>query len=503
MNTNYTSLSIILTFLLFTLLPAQSFLKQITAIDSSNIKEECEQSLQRLNNAIKEEPDNPVFYLKRAQVEEKLELYDKAESDLNRAVHLNSTDPSFLYGRSLFLTNVGRYEEALKDINRCIQMDSTAGLFYLQRGNIFRRLKNNDSALRNYNKAIALDSTLYTVYVQRAQLYQALKNMDGLCYDTQKALSIIEEDSTGIDTSLIRFLREQNREFCDPRSVSYYYHRGMAAYKTYDYPQAVKIYERGLSSFKNNALFLSLLGNAYLQNNEYDKAIEAYEKSNHYSGNILPTVLAHPKLNPTPLTSYNYTEAVIASNFTGIAVACLQKKEFSAAKEAAAQAMNMAYRAGVYSIFIQGKIIEGEIFLAQNDFDEAGSIFRQVYRQDKSNPQIWESMARLKLAELLVPEIIDFEQYESMVDPHQKFKLFSTEHIVAVIRQSEINKKDLEEIIADCDAAIERDETFAPAYYLRALVKLILQKNNYCPDIKQAEKYGLKKAAMWLEVECP
>jgi hypothetical protein len=64
------------------------------------------------------------------------------------------------------------------------------------------------------------------------------------------------------------------------------------------------------------------------------------------------------------------------------------------------------------------------------------------------------------------------------------------------------NRNELMYALNECTSAIEIDPNFAPAYLVRAQVKMLLQLDDYCTDIWKARDLGILDAEAQLKAKC-
>lgn len=121
--------------------------------------------------------------------------------------------------------------------------------FYLKRGMLYEQKKDMDRALTDYNKALQLDPEFGSAYDKRGALYLHKNDLGEALPDLNKALEL------------------------DSKLVNAYTNRGKVHFNQNRYGDAVKDFEKALFLCPGDAYLYLLLGQAYLNLGENDKAI--------------------------------------------------------------------------------------------------------------------------------------------------------------------------------------------------------------------------------------
>ena len=97
-------------------------------------------------------------------------------------------------------------------------------------------------------------------------------------------------------------------------------------------------------------------------------------------------------------------------------------------------------------------------------------------------------------------DVIDKNNLAAIYQPNQPGK--STNISYTTIPKKDWDRKEVEAALEDLNKAIGYDPQNREAYILRAQAKMILKKNDHCPDILHAKKLGIADAAQRLNTTC-
>lgn len=127
--------------------------------------------------------------------------YSKALQDLNQAVKLNPNEAMFYSNRGNIYFDLGRDEEAMYDYNNCIRLDSTDENAFANRGAIFGRKGQYTAALSDLSHALFLDPDFINAYMNRGIIYGQLNQHTQAKTDFKKCL-YLEPDNDAIWNAL-------------------------------------------------------------------------------------------------------------------------------------------------------------------------------------------------------------------------------------------------------------------------------------------------------------
>jgi tetratricopeptide (TPR) repeat protein len=156
-----------------------------------------EPELSALNDAIAEDPDNAVYYYKRAKVYYQAGITSSAYSDINTAIHLDSTFADYYVLLAKVYYRFHRINTALKSAIIAEELNSNDPELFILMSQIYIDLKNENKADYYFNKASAIAPFHSDVYVLKGKM-AALKG------DTSAAVSnllvSIKKDPRNIDS---------------------------------------------------------------------------------------------------------------------------------------------------------------------------------------------------------------------------------------------------------------------------------------------------------------
>ncbi|MCH8553786.1 MAG: tetratricopeptide repeat protein [Schleiferiaceae bacterium] len=233
--------------------------------------------LSDFNKAIALEPQEPEWYLRRGLFNLDNGYFSLAEKDLRLALQLEpkSANIFFLLARLHF--EAGQPKKAQNAIDSALYYEPDNAEFISSKGRIFENLEDFDAAFIEYERAIAQDSTTATPHFFKALLHYQLENMDAFC-ESLHTLVHLKERGLSVPTDWWRDIQYYLDDICDSSKASYYYQRGIAAYNTDAFVDAILYYEKALLMDPKLTLVNSFIGNAFFELQAYKDAIHYYEK---------------------------------------------------------------------------------------------------------------------------------------------------------------------------------------------------------------------------------
>jgi tetratricopeptide (TPR) repeat protein len=233
--------------------------------------------LSDFNKAIALEPEEPEWYLRRGLFNLDNGYFSLAEKDLRMALQLQpkSANCYFLLARLHF--EAGQPNKAQNAIDSALYFEPENAEFISSKGRIFEALEDFDAAFDAYERAINKDSTTTTPHFFKALLHYQLENMDAFCENLQ-TLVHLKERGLSVPVDWWRDIQNYLDDFCDSSKAAYYYQRGIAAYNTDAFVDAILYYEKALLVDPKLTLVNSFIGNAFFELQAYKDAIYYYEK---------------------------------------------------------------------------------------------------------------------------------------------------------------------------------------------------------------------------------
>ncbi|WP_198141383.1 tetratricopeptide repeat protein [Verrucomicrobium spinosum] len=227
-----------------------------------------------------------LFALNR--LEESLAAY-------TQAIKLLPKEAAFYSGRASLFLKMGKYELALEDCDAAVRFEPKTALHYDKRAAVYYAQSNIPAAERNYTEAIRLDPANVSALNNRGVLYLHTQQWDKAIADLSLALKLAPEHDSAR---------------CNRAQV--FAGMGDWARAKSDYQEAVKLFPRDETSWMGLAILygscpdesqrdgklaveaamkagelsqwksaksLDVLGIAYAQAGEFDKAVEAADKA--------------------------------------------------------------------------------------------------------------------------------------------------------------------------------------------------------------------------------
>lgn len=183
---------------------------------------DLDSALTLFNTALNLDPAYGEAFYARADIYTRRKDYDKALEDINYALRQEPDNVKFRLKRGETLLAAGKNEEALKDLNALItkretidsiiqnsnsnsrapidtdfvkQFDALRPQVYYVRGNILSALGNYGSAVGDYTKAIDVKPNYRDAFNKRGQAYAQLGNSAQAEADRAKAASILDPET--------------------------------------------------------------------------------------------------------------------------------------------------------------------------------------------------------------------------------------------------------------------------------------------------------------------
>lgn len=164
--------------------------------------------------------------------------FSKALRDLNQAVKLNPNEAMFYSNRGNIYFDLGQDDNALFDYNNCIRLDSTDENAFANRGAIYGRRGKHNEALNDLSHAIHLDPQFVNAYMNRGIIYSQINQRNQAKSDFKKCLALepdndaiwnalaVEHQHLGEFDSSIVVLNEAIQ--LKPNQGVYYFNRGIS-----------------------------------------------------------------------------------------------------------------------------------------------------------------------------------------------------------------------------------------------------------------------------------
>jgi tetratricopeptide (TPR) repeat protein len=266
-----------------------------------------------LNQAINDEPENPVYYFKRSELYFRTGNLQLALNDINNAIHYNNTNSEFYFQLSRIDYAMHRLPMALKAAIAAEELKSDDPELYILISWIYMDLRNENKSDEYLKKAGTIAPHHTDLFVLKAKisaakgdtssaianLFTALKK-DEYNVGSYKELVKIYETSRKTDSALIFLTIGRS---ISPRDPFFYYYEGRF-FESLNFKKAAqKSYETALKS--DSTYYL-----AY-----YSLALMAYKQENYSSA--LKNFVEVVKFDPTQKEANLYAAELYEKNNEG------------------------------------------------------------------------------------------------------------------------------------------------------------------------------------------
>ena len=242
--------------------------------------------------AIKINPNDPKLYLKRSEFYSAIDDYQNAINDYSKAIEFEPENADYYLGRAGFYSDKRMYEEAITDYSKAIELAPKDASNYWMRGLSYENIEDCDNAIKDFSKAIKLDSNHGSFYSSRAGIYSKMGKYNDAIRDYSKVIEIYPKDSTyyGLRGKIYFYLENYDNALKDfskaielePQNANYYIYRAEIYENIFcyqdvlkDYTKAIELEPDNADFYENRAFFYGcLLDNKEESINDYTKAIE-------------------------------------------------------------------------------------------------------------------------------------------------------------------------------------------------------------------------------------
>ena len=123
------------------------------------------------------------------------EEFEQAIADLNQAIRLNPKLVNAYNLRGIVYRKQGKYDLAIADYNQAIQLNPKYANAYNNRGLVYYNQGKSDLAIADYNQAIQLNPKLAHAYYNRGLTYKAKRNIEKAISDFEKAADLYKQQA--------------------------------------------------------------------------------------------------------------------------------------------------------------------------------------------------------------------------------------------------------------------------------------------------------------------
>ncbi|NOT51833.1 MAG: tetratricopeptide repeat protein [Chitinophagaceae bacterium] len=481
---------------------------------------------------IKLEPAEGLGYAKRGELKFQTGQFDGAITDLNKSLELGNKSFYVYFYLAMAQMYKGNNSEALKAINEAFKLEPDAELAYFIRGRIYVQMGDPQSALKDlfaclqknpkaseyhtyagialynlndygkamqaFNESLRLDSTDHVPYQYRSYLLYSQASFTRACKDKEKAYSLAYARG---DENALKQIQQEFIEYCDLSKASGHYHSGAILFGQGDFDKAKQAYNNGLRLFPDDPLLLEGRGNTGIATGQFSEAMGFYHQSLLHIKNINPDLL-------TKETSAEKKKAAadffVVQLYDNISFASMNLLKIDSALFYEGKAIDILKNNAAISrrdnILSQALVKRATIYIVQDNRASAAADISEALKYDPTNSSAYMERARGLILKNTIEGNIKDEKIASVFQPNDTKKPASFEYATTPIKNWD--QKEVEAALEDLNKAIGYAPQNRDAYMLRAQAKILLKKNDPCPDILQAKKLGIADAAQQLNTAC-
>jgi len=249
---------------------------------------------------------SPKKLVRQAKKDFKLGNYQAAVENYNKALELKPNYFRYLSERALAYEKWRKYPEALKDYKSCLNLKSKDKKLLMKVGDLSMMLGDYAGAIDHFDRIIAMDKKNIPAWQKSSFAYLMLRKFDIALEKINKALEVqrynhISHYYKALALDSIKDLANANQEYIsairlmkneDPNDIKplpkfkpYYINHAWVMHRLYDYDNALKEFETGLSidpadtvlPKKENVFYLR--SHTYLAKQDYINSIGDLNKA--------------------------------------------------------------------------------------------------------------------------------------------------------------------------------------------------------------------------------
>lgn len=186
---NLTYIILIFTYVSCTISKSKS-LDDLVKITYEQIKnEDWEKAEKNLDELIRRDPNNGIFYFKRGFVKEKNLKYRECISDFTKVIELLPEKHVTRTNRGYAYRKLGEYDKVIQDFNDELLVNPNAAS-YEHLSMVYYLKEDYERALENVNISIKKKPYRPIPYKTRALIYKAIFNKEEACSDMEKSVEL-------------------------------------------------------------------------------------------------------------------------------------------------------------------------------------------------------------------------------------------------------------------------------------------------------------------------
>ena len=229
-------------------------------------------------------------HLDKAKAEYKLNNNDKSLAEVSKSIELNSsTNDDAYYHRAILMIGSGKEIDALQDLEKAKKSYFEDALYQFRLGLAQGRSKDYRKAISSYSKSIRLDPEgIPSAYYNRGIAYKTIGDKKNAKLDFGEYIKRVPKDPDGwIERAVISFDTDKLDDSLsdldaaidrDKAAKRAYFLKGLILNQKRDHDGAASALI-AFSRFEENAYVYRLIGSAYAELQNHEKALAYYDKS--------------------------------------------------------------------------------------------------------------------------------------------------------------------------------------------------------------------------------
>lgn len=235
------------------------------------------------------------IYYQRAQLSYNLGKFPDATTDCERCIHHNASETNCLLMLGEINIHLQQYSIAFERINAALAINEQLPFAYYMKGRIYKETGDTSLAASSYQTAIEVDPDYYDAYIEVALLYASAKSDLALEYYS----TAIDIRPTSVEARYNKAIylqetgrRDKKRYYeafdlydqileIDPQNATAAYNKGyiyLEYMQKYDsagiaFTQAIELYPGYFQAYYNRGLCYESLNNPKLALEDYSKAL--------------------------------------------------------------------------------------------------------------------------------------------------------------------------------------------------------------------------------------
>ena len=216
---------------------------------------DIDKSLEMSLKANKLYPDDIIFIKFLAQIYEFKEDYAKSVKYLDALIQKSDTNIDYVFIKASILVKMGQKTTALKEFNKLINMGNSKSEYYVNRGNLHQDMGNIKLAIDDYRSAVDIDRNMLAL-LRLSDIYLKENNKE----ESKKYLEMIVGSNETMVLPEIKL--------------------GEIYLEDKDYQKAIELYQNFAKKMegKDKISVLKYLGNIQVSMGDYDNASITFEE---------------------------------------------------------------------------------------------------------------------------------------------------------------------------------------------------------------------------------